>query len=236
MASDLYVFIDESGNPSRSRYFTLAACWCVSRRDNIDQILQPTVGKLKTTANNHMEQSGAISELKGSRLHPEVTHAVVGSLGNIEYGDQTIRTQNLPWEVAQPIRFSVHTTNPEIGVDILKELIGNADSSILAIKTLSLVSVLNPIFEAGLIETNSLDNIYVVLDDNPWENPSKQIEKTIDQVGPSLPDIDFSTPTSKATPGLQVADIAAYSWAKNKRDGGYRAVVEKIEQLRFVKE
>jgi len=233
---DLYVFIDESGNPSRSRYFTVAACWCVSSRDNIKQILQPTVGKLKNTANSHAEQSDGISELKGSKLHPEVTHAVASSLGDIEYGDQTLRTQNLPWQIAQPIRFSVHTTNPEIGVDILKEFIGNADSSILAMKTLSLVSVLNPIFKAGLVKTSSINNINVVLDDDPWTNPSKQMENTIDQVGTSLPEIEFSTPSSEAAPGLQIADIAAYSWAKHKRDGGYGTVIGKIEELRFVKE
>lgn len=135
-----------------------------------------------------------------------------------------------------PFRFSTHTTNPDAGVELLKDFIGGADRSILAVKTISLISVLNPLFEAGLVDNSGVENIRVVLDDNPWENPIKEIERTLSETEGAPSNTEFSTGDSEAVPGLQIADIAAYSWARHKRKGGYGEVIDQIDQYRFTKQ
>ena len=236
MSATLYIFIDESGNPSDDSYYVVGATWCISERNDPNDVLRSTVDKLIATAESQLENTDNLPEIKCSKLPTEVINTTGSCLNRFEYDDQTIEHTNLPWQITYPIRFSIHSTNPQIGTDILSDLIGNFDTSVFAIKALSLSTVLNPIFQDGIVDTSVVNEIRVILDASTWVGPSKKMERILEDIGVPTTSISFETRDSAAVPGLQIADLAAYSWARHERKSDCGPAVDLIDQMRFAKE
>lgn len=233
MTNTLYVFIDESGNPTDGDYYVVSGTWCVSDRNRINEILLPTVENLASLAESQLHTLELDGELKGASLPTEVVEKLVCCLDDYPYDDRTITGYNLPWQVSHPLRFSVHDVNPDLGLEALDNIFSTPLSSPKALKTLSLASALNPVFSANRLDSRWFDDVQVVLDADVWTNPAKEIERGLGLVEEELPEMSFNTRDSEAVPGLQIADLAAFSWARDFRSGDCSAAVKQIHDYRF---
>jgi hypothetical protein len=219
MSSTLYAFIDESGNPSNGDYYVVACCWCVSDRDSPEEVLRGSLDEIITGAEGMLHGDNSVNELKGSKLPTEVLIGLFENyIPHIGYDDPTIRSVHLPWNRSQPFMYSIHTLNPNLGNEILEDVFGDYDTSVRTLKTMSLASVLNPAIDGGWMNNQRINQISVTLDSDVWKRPAENLEKALDVLNHDFK-ITFNTNTSHSVPGLQIADIGAYCWARNMRKG-----------------
>jgi hypothetical protein len=242
MTRYLYIFVDESGNPSSGEYYVVAGAWCISDEPNPSRTLQSTVDSLAEIANSLRENPQPVSELKGSQLPTEVLLAVIKCLdGGPAYDDPSVKHQQLPWTSSLPIRFTIHDLHPDLGIEILKETLGGSDLSAdsshpEALQSLSLATILNPLVQAELINLTRIDQIKVVLDAQVWQAPIERIETGLDIVENVPENLSFETQDSAQTPGLQLADLAAYTWGRQLRSGDCGSGVARLDDLRIASE
>lgn len=235
MASILYVFIDESGEPTHDDYYGLAGCWCVSREGDFTKVLDPTVQRLLDVAEATYRNPRTISELKGADLATDVLEVVVDSLPNVAFDDTTIQHTGTPWGVSHPVRYTVSTVNPATATTALTNAVGNQPDSANALKLMMLISILDPIFREGVVNPEAYTKVEVILDAEVWTGPAEHAEEAVTETTQQN-QISFSTEDSKRTPGLQLADIGVYSWCRHQREGDAQEVVENIDTYRFAEE
>ncbi|WP_139173722.1 DUF3800 domain-containing protein [Natrialba sp. SSL1] len=239
MTRYLYIFVDESGNPSSGEYYVVAGAWCISDEPNPSRALQSTTDNLAGIANSLRDSSTPVSELKGSQLPIEVLLSVVESLnGGPAFDDPSVKHQQLPWSGSRPIRFTIHGLNPVLGIEVLKETLGGSalssgSSHPEALQSLSLATILNPLVQAEIIDLMRIDQVKVVLDAQVWQAPVNRIEAGLDVVESVPENITFETRDSAQTPGLQLADIAAYTWGRQLRSGDCGSGVAYLDNLRL---
>lgn len=237
MSRYLYIFVDESGNPSSGEYYVVAGAWSISDEPNPSRALQSTVDALAGIPN-----SRPISELKGSQLPIESLLSVIECLdGGPAYDDPSVKQQQLPWTGSLPIRFTIHSLNPDLGIEILKEALGGSDLNAGSphpetLQSLSLATILNPLIQAEMIDIIHIDQIRVVLDAQVWQTPTERIEAGLDVVENAPENLTFETRDSAQTPGLQVADLAAYTWGRQLRVGDCGNGVARLDRLRLANE
>lgn len=242
MTRYLYIFVDESGNPSSGEYYVVAGAWCISDEPNPSRALQSTVDSLAEIANSLRTSSQPISELKGSQLPTEVLLSVIECLdGGPAYDDPSVKHQQLPWAGSLPLRVTMHDLNPNLGIEILKETLGGSDLSAEsshpeALQSISLATILNPLVQAEMIDLTRIDQIKVVLDAQVWQAPTERIEAGLDVVENVPENLVFETRDSAQTPGLQLADLAAYTWARQLRFGDSGSGVALLDDLRLADE
>jgi hypothetical protein len=229
----LYIFVDESGNPSRDDYYVVTGCWCVSDERNSRTVLDPTVQRLMNIAEGVLRSTDTVSELKGASLPTEVLTAVIESIDEVWYDDSTIPHTALPWETAYPARFSIAQSNPQATQEAISGLLGNQLDAPKTLKLMLLISILDPLFRPELIEYGEIDSIEVVLDADVWKAPAAYASDAFDEVGEVPVEVSFATGSSEKTPGLQLADLGAYSWARHHRKGDCRSVIKTIDRYRF---
>lgn len=242
MTRYLYIFVDESGNPSSGEFYVVAGVWCISDEPNPSQTLQSTVDSLAAVANSLRDSSRSISELKGSQLPPEILLSVIECLdGGPAYDDPSVKHQQLPWASSQPLRVTMHDLNPNLGIELLKKTLGGSDFSATfshpeALQSISLATILNPLVQAAMIDLSRIDTIKVVLDAHVWQAPIERIEAGLDVVENVPENLAFETRDSSQTPGLQLADLAAYTWARNLRFGDCGSGIGRLDDLRLTAE
>lgn len=232
MSNTLYVFIDESGNETQDDYYVVAGCWCVSTETDPSAVLDPTVQRLTDMAESVLHRPDPISELKGGELPNDVLEATVRSFENYMYDDTTIPHPAIPWGIAYPFRFSVSSMNPEVGIHALRRFVPDELDAPKALRVVMLLSALDPLFRDEFLDMTRVDDITVVLDDVVWEGSAQHTRRAFDNVD-DAPNTTFTIEESSATPGLQIADLAAYSWARHRRKGDCQEIIEVIDQLRF---
>lgn len=233
MSNTLYVFVDESGNPTDGDYYVVAGSWCVSNRGRPSEVLLPTVESLRGIADSQLHDLELGDELKGDELPTSVIEMLVSSINETSYTDTTLTKNYLPWGQAAPIRYSIHEVNPNLGLEMLDNIFGTEAKSQMTLKTLALASVLNPLFADAQLDDDPFGDVHVVLDAEVWQNPVEEIERGIRLVDGDVPDVEFSTAASDAIPGLQIADLTAYSWARELRHGDCSEAVSSIHDYRF---
>jgi hypothetical protein len=239
----LYIFVDESGNPSSGEYYVVAGAWCISEEPNPSRTLQSTVDTLAGMANSQRKSTQPVSELKGSKLPTEVLLSVIECLrdGGPAYDDTSVEHQRLPWKNNPPIRFTIHDLNPNLGIEILHETLGESklgevSSHPEVLQTLSLATVLNPLVQAEMISLTHIDQIKIVLDAEVWQNPAERIESVRNDIDEVPENMEFETRDSAQTPGLQLADVAAYTWGRQLRCGDCGRGVSQLDELRITGE
>jgi hypothetical protein len=232
MARRLYIFVDESGNPSSGEYYTVAGCWCLSERPDIDAILSPTKNRLAATVEQQFTDA-PVSELKGVDLPAGLINQLMSAVETHLYNDSTLVTSPVPWTDDVPIRYSFHNTNPDLGNEILARMFGSMAQAAEAQKALALVSVLNPLFYQRLIDRAQISEIQIVLDAAVWQQAVTRFEMSLQRVADFSELVSFSIRDSKATPGIQIADLAAYAWARYIRTGECAGASTILDRLRF---
>jgi len=233
MKTTLYIFIDESGNETQGDYYVVSSCWCVSDKRNFTEVLDPTVQRLTDVAESALHNPDPVSELKGASLPNEVIEAVVNSFDNVPYSDSTVPHHSLPWKPAYPLRFNISTINPKAATEAVGRLVGDDLEGPKTIKLLMLISVLDPLFRDSYIDHSLFDDVSVVLDAAVWKNPAAYAQRAFTQLEDFELDVSFSTEDSVRVPGLQLADISAYSWARNLRQADCEEIVKVIDRHCF---
>jgi len=225
----LYVFIDESGNHSKGDYYAVAGSWCLSRRTDPAEVLSPTKDRLIA----HLDQPH--SELKGSKLSNEALNELVPAISSYGYEDTTVSHTTVPWTTQEPLRCTLHEVNPELATSVIADTTGAELQAPELLQTLALASVLNPIFNPDRIDRSAFTEIKVILDDTTWSRPMERIKQGIDLLtSERIPsDLQFNIRDSTKTPGVQVADLTAYSWARHLRKGDCGSAADAIHGLRF---
>lgn len=232
--------MDESGNHSQDDYFVVAGCWGISDRSKPTEVFDPTVQRLSSLA-TQARGGDPISELKGSQLSPDILEALLQTLLEDAVDDQTLRQDQQLWQRNLPFRYSITCTQPLVLTEILSDEIGNELQAMEAVKSTMLLSVIDPVFRTGRLTALTVDKVVVVLDSEMWQSPAKSLKRAIARTDdidePAVCDpteIQFKTVDSVQAPGIQLADLAAYSWARYLREGDYSVAVETINrQFRF---
>ena len=233
MTTTLYVFVDESGNENRGDYYSVAGCWCVSSERNFTAVLDPTVQRLTDVAEATLHDPSPVTELKGASLPTDVINAVFDSFETVTYDDSTVPHTAVPWAPAYPVRFSTTTINPAIGSTAIADIVGTELDAPKTLKLVLLISVLDPLFRSELLDPSVFDEVQIILDATVWKNPAQHAQGAVDEIGYSSADVSFRIEDSKRTPGLQLADLAAYSQTRHLRKGDCKSVVESIDRYSF---
>ncbi len=233
MSRRLYVFVDESGTHHRGECYTVAGCWCVSERTNPEAVLSATKDRLIGHANEMRPQAGQMGELKGAALKPTEVSALVANLQDVCFDDTTITLSPVPWSSGWPIRFSVFDLNPDIAKPVVTDVTGNELQAPQTIQGLALTAVLNPVFFAERVESELVDRIHVVLDATVWKRSARRVRNSMENASNSIGPFSFSTVDSTAIPGIQLADIAAYSWRRNLLAADCENAIRALADLRF---
>lgn len=200
----LYVFVDESGNHSRKDCYTVAACWCVTQRNNPTNILKPT--KRKIVSKFLGDDTG--QELKGEKI-TNCLNEVFYVLPSLLESDDSIHLYNLPWdEDISAVRYTVYQSDSSLGIAISEEHLGESGTGTTP-QLIALASVISPLLRMEGPEHAPISRRHVVLDDTTWERPRYTLSKIVEGIDWS-PDIRFETRKSHNAPGIQLADIAAH--------------------------
>lgn len=232
MAKTLYICIDESGLHARGDCYTVAGCWHVSERTNPNDVLTPTKDRAIKTISAHNKGPRSISEIKGASLHPTTLNDVVQWLRNGIYEDHSILTSHTVWSLNIPLGFTFCSLNPDLAVASIAHMASENNTPQL-IQLFSLNSVIAPLFHQETVDIRGCDSIVVILDDTTWKNTAERISTNIEQLDSVPVDISFEIRDSKSTPGIQFADLAAYSWQRNLRKGDCGTAAGILHDLRF---
>lgn len=230
----LYICIDESENHTRDRCYSVAGCWCVSSRPDPTNVLTPTKDRLLQLIETHPRTAAQPSELKGAAIHPDTLNDVISFLKESMYDDGTIEQSRQPWSMHVPIGFTIHTLNARLATDSIEGLVGPFDAA-ETVQTIALSTVLSPLFDSTHLDLGSYNEISVVLDAETWTNPVQRVRENVDEQALDVERITFETRNSKSTPGIQLADIAAYSWRRNHTRGDCETAAGLLHDLRFAR-
>lgn len=232
MSRTLYVFVDESGSVSNDEYYVVGACWCLSEESLFTAVLDPTVQRLSDIAESTFHSNKTIGELHATDLPKEVLHNVVSSLSSELYSDDTAIHGRSPWDADLPIRFSHSMVNPAAGSDAIEDIVGNETDTPRVLKTVSLLSALDPLFRPDQIDPDQYDSIDIVLDADTWKNPAQAVEATFRGYS-EQPTPSFETEDSVRTPGLQIADLWVYTWCRQQRTGNCSDLISSVRHYQF---
>ncbi|USZ67128.1 DUF3800 domain-containing protein [Halorussus salilacus] len=214
MVDDLYIFVDESGHHARGEHYTVASCWCLSNNSP-----QYVLDNARAELSKHISGTrglGDVGELKGSQLPKDRLGTFLETLENFAYEDGTVADPPYPWQRNTPVQYSYHSLNPELGTRILSNYMSETDAPHV-LQRLSLARILSPLTEADLVNTQEVDKIHLVPDAEVWKTPAENVCALLEEL--DGPEINVETGDSSRIPGIQIADLVAYSWRSYTKDG-----------------
>lgn len=236
MPKTLHVFVDESGTPAQGDYFVIGAAWCVCETSVPATPLQSAVDSIISTIT---AGASAPSELKGAKLSAADLAASLRLLTEEPvYGDPSLTHRNLPWSDSRPVRFTIVDYHPNWAIEVLHSMadlsgLSARTSAPAALKTVVLTAVLNPLVQRSALDLGAIDQVQVTLDSTVWEEPALEVHDAYRGLDTGPDDVTFATRDSVNTPGLQVVDLAAYSWGRELRRGDCRESVACVADLRL---
>jgi len=116
--TNLYIFVDESGNHSQGSDYTLAGTWCFSERNRPEKVLNRTKDRLLQS----IDEAGA-SELKGASLTTSQLNNIIPTANDFAYDDDTVCYEE-QWIGKTPIGTTVHTVDPSAAQTVIKNTTG----------------------------------------------------------------------------------------------------------------
>lgn len=84
------------------------------------------------------------------------------------------------------------------------------------LQRLALAKILSPLTDANNFEVTQIDSIHVIPDAEVWETPANEVCSLFAELNEL--EIDVETRDSNRTPGIQIADLIAYSWRSYTKD------------------
>lgn len=219
----LYICVDESGSESTDEYFTVAACWFVSSNPP-RAALNETKNGLRRLLIDCEELPGGVDELKGKNIQPSGADLLFRNFRQIVRKNNTIEQGILPWS-GFPVRYRTVGLDVALGRSALADLHGDIPVE-MSIRTLLLLSVLNPVLYNSAFTADAYDDVQVILDGEIWSQPKESLEGT-DRVR----NFDFSIKDSKKVPGIQFADVAANLRFTARRGAEFQTAPETLSDL-----
>jgi hypothetical protein len=230
MTSSIYVFIDESGQASTDGVYAVAGCWTVSHEQDPEQVLKPLRSNVQKHLTEYVDDApDTISELKGAQL----THVLTDTLNAVNqymWDDGSVDSDHNYWDTSFPLRFTLCIFENKM----LRQTL-SADISELnmptAIKTIGLNAALSPLHSKSIREDGCRD-IQILLDATTWARPAQRYKEAL--VHSDLAEeVTLATRDSKSTPGIQFADLAAYSLRRRFKQGTENKPVAQLENWAF---
>jgi hypothetical protein len=228
--SSLYVFVDESGVPGEGSFFTVAGFWCVSDRQP-PAVLQSSKDKLLEQMNTNYAHRGPENELKGSQIRNDGLDVLFNMLESTFREDDSIHQNPPVWSDGRIFRYTANNLNPGLMNTLIRDVAGIDRQSSHMLQTFLLSSILNPVLDNHLVNCSPVESVQVILDSDTWETPANYINSGLSQIENVPDDVQFTTRDSKSTPGIQFADVAAYSWAQFATEGRCEIPVNIIRNL-----
>lgn len=228
MPKDLFIFVDESGQYSQGEHYTLVGCWCVS--DNRPRhILDNARAELASLICDICGFS-EISELKGTKLPNDRLGSFLSTFEELVYDDGTVAGPPYPWVQSRPLRCTYHELNPELGKQLLSDYMDETEAP-RALQKLALAVILRPLMNAEMLDLEHIRDIRLVPDAEVWEAPANRVCDLLnDSTGQ---EVLINTRDSSRTPGIQVADMMAYSRRNYIKDNSCEAAAKYLEEIRF---
>lgn len=226
------MFVDESGEPNTDRCYAVSGCWILSERSNPNDVLMPTKDRLIGAVEGSEHGSDSISELEGAATPPSVLDTLFSYLRTRVHDDSTVRQSGFPWQVSKPMRYTLHDVNSDAATDAIANLVG-AQQAGETLKTLALASILAPLRHEDRIDTAEVKRVNVYLDAEVWQNPAQRLTEVSSLTASDLQPVSFETRDSKGTPGVQLADLAAYSWRRNLLYADCETAASTLNDFRF---
>ncbi|WP_157971580.1 DUF3800 domain-containing protein [Halorussus litoreus] len=213
MAEDLYIFVDESGQHARGEYYTVAGCWCLS--NNSPQYIFDNAREELSRHISDIRDIGHVDELKGSQLPKDRLGSFLKTFEGATYKDGTIADPPYPWRQDTPFQCSHHSFNPELGKQVLADYMAEADVPHV-LQRLSLARILSPLTDGDLVDLDQINEIHLVPDADVWRTPANEVCDLLAELQGT--EINVETRDSSRTPGIQIADLVAYSWRSYTKD------------------
>jgi hypothetical protein len=96
------------------------------------------------------------------------------------------------------------------------------------LQTLALAKVLNPLDSTHKIDISRVNNVRLILDADVWSGPASKIQQILTDREFNL---TFETRDSAKTPGIQVADLMAYSSCRYTQSGDCADAAKFLSEL-----
>lgn len=223
----LYVCVDESGRQDDGQCYAVAGCWFVSSRRPIN-----TLDRTKDSLIQTMFGTGAsVSELKGSKVDADTLNTGIDYLRKAIYEESSIEQSSLPWSMSYPVGFSLVAFTPETIAETISDYVDKLDRP-RVVQSFALDAVLKPLVHPEQVHLDqSIDAVRVLLDSTTWEQPATDYARTSVQ----NTDLELETRDSQSVPGVQLADLAAYSWRRNYTRGDCGTAAGVLHDLRFAR-
>lgn len=228
MVGDLYIFVDESGHHARGKYYTVASCWCVS-----EQAPQHVLDNARARLSSHVADVCGFSdvgEIKGTKLPKDRLGSFLRILENFAYEDGTIADPPYPWQQNKPFRCAHHSFNPELGTQILADYVSEPDAPRI-LQRLALARILSPLTDANVVDLTQIGEIHLIPDAEVWATPANKVCSLLSDI--NGPEIEVETRKSHRTPGVQIADVLAYSWRSYTKDGSCEDAADYVAEIRL---
>lgn len=213
MGRRVYLYVDESGNHSRTDCYTVAGCWCISDYDTPTAVLKPTVRRLKADVLGSEKQG----EIKGEKLDTSTLDSIFRYIPAAVTRDETLHTYNLPWGRNQPVGYTIYESDSDLGKCVSETYLGESRSGTTP-QLLALISVVSPLLRMKGPDHAPIESRHVVLDATTWERPRFKLSTLLDGID-WVPEIQFETRRSHSVPGIQLADVAAHFRRRYLMDG-----------------
>lgn len=223
----LYVCVDESGRPNDGSCYSVAGCWFVSEArpvDTLDRTKDKLVGTMFGEASN-------VGELKGSKASTDALNDGISYLRSAVYEDGSVEQSSTPWAMNIPVGFSVVAFTPERITETVSGYVNELDRP-RVVQSFALDAVLKPLVHPEQVYLDApIDAVQVLLDSTTWKQPANDYACTSVQNTP----LEMETRNSRSIPGIQLADLAAYSWRRNYTSGDCGTAAGVLHDLRFAR-
>jgi hypothetical protein len=214
MAENLYIFVDESGHHARGEDYTVASCWCLSNHSPQNVLSDAQQKRIEQVVNSCGFDE--VSELKGTQLPKSKLGSFLRTFEKFAYQDDTIDKSSYLWQEERPLRCSHHEFNPDLGKQILSKYMTEIDAP-EALQRLALARILSPLTDADTLNLENIREIHLIPDAEIWATPATRVCELLKDTGG--PTIEVETRKSHRTPGIQIADLMAYSRRNYIKDG-----------------
>lgn len=226
MAGDLYIFVDESGQHARGQHYTVAGCWCLSNNSP-----QYVLDNARANLARHVSDICGFSnvkEIKGTQLPKDRLGSFLRTFETFAYEDGTVADPPYPWQQNKPFQCVYHSFNPKLGKQILADYMSEADTP-KALQRLALAKILSPLTDANIVDSAEIKKIHVVPDAEVWETPANEVCNLLSELKGTR--INVETRDSSRTPGIQIADLIAYSRRSYTKEGACVDAAKFIEEV-----
>jgi|GEM_PF-2219936 hypothetical protein len=130
-----------------------------------------------------------------------------------------------------PVGFSIVAFTPDTITPTISKYVDRLNRP-RVVQSFALDAVLKPLVHCEQVRLGeSIDAVRVLLDSTTWEQPANDYARESVQ----STDIELATQDSLSVPGIQLADLAAYSWRRNYTRGDCGTATGVLHDLRFAR-